>query len=172
MTFDIETERLNIIEPDSDALADWTKLLSDPDVMKYIGDGVPRSPEACLDSLQMAMKHLAKYGYSIGSVYEKESGEFIGRAGMIHVEYNDASPDIEVGYALHKDYWGRGYATELTIAIIEWAFANTDLVKLVGITYPENLASQKVLLKSGMQHMGKSTAYNQEVEWFEIERRA
>ena len=61
------------------------------------------------------------------AVFEKETGEFIGQAGLFHKGFYDEQPDIELAYRLHKKYWGHGYATELAKALIRWAFENIKI---------------------------------------------
>ncbi len=90
----------------------------------------------------------------MGSVYEKATEVFIGRAGLVHLDYNDQQPDIEIGYDLLKAYWGKGYATELAKALIDWGFKRLSIDRIVAVTRPNNILSQKVLQKAGMQQVG------------------
>jgi RimJ/RimL family protein N-acetyltransferase len=120
--------------------------------------------------LNQAIAHYQRHGFSLGTVFEKSSTKFIGRAGLIYLAFDETQPDIEVGYALLPAYWGQGFATELTVAIINWGFAHLDVARLVGIINPANLASQYVLEKSELKFVSYST-YNQlKVARFEIER--
>jgi ribosomal-protein-alanine N-acetyltransferase len=59
----------------------------------------------------------------------------------------DTQPDIEVGYALIKSAWRKGYATELTRALIEWGFTHISVNQLFAVINPENDASRQVLKK-------------------------
>ena len=69
--------------------------------MKYIGQDVRTQPEIMID-LEKAIAHHAKHGFSLGCVFEKESGQFVGRTGLIYLAYDNTQPDIEVAYALVK----------------------------------------------------------------------
>jgi ribosomal-protein-alanine N-acetyltransferase len=82
---------------------------------------------------------------------EKASNDFIGSFAVIPVETTDSSrhAEIQLGYALLKDHWGKGYATESTMAGRRYAFDVMKLPVIVAITEPANIASQKVLLRSG-----------------------
>ena len=73
-----------------------------------------------------------------------------------------------MGYRLHKKFWGKGYATELAKALIDWEFKHLSIDKIVAVIHPENKASQHVLEKAGMIFVGKSTYFNNEVFRFEI----
>lgn len=66
--------------------------------------------------------------------------------------------DIEIGWHLHPDHWGHGYATEAGTAVLGHAFA-AGLSRVVAVTAPENVASQAVCRRLGMRHLGKTRAY-------------
>jgi len=169
MTIMLETKRLIIKVPSEQDINDQYKLQSDPDVMQYIATGV-RTREEVEKILHTAIKHYQKHKFSLGSVFEKATGEFIGRAGLIYLAFDDTQPDIEVGYALLKPYWNKGYATEITKALLEWGFAHLNIVKLVAVTRPENEKSRRVLEKCGM-HFVKMFQYNGiDVTYYEIYR--
>jgi ribosomal-protein-alanine N-acetyltransferase len=162
----IETKNLIIAEPTISDFDQFEKLMSDPEVMQFVG-GI-RSSELVRQKIDEAIMHFSKHGFSAGHVYEKPTGEFIGRAGIFYLEMNDQQPDIEIGYTLHKKYWGKGYASELAKGMIDWAARYSTIKKLVGVTFPENIASRKVLEKAGMKFIGISRAYNEEVAKYEI----
>ena len=165
----IETKRLVVNTPDADDLENLYKLQSDPEVMKYIGQGVRTMAEA-KTGLERAIQHQLKHKFSLGNVYETKSGDFIGRAGLIHVAYDDSQPDIEFGYALLKKFWNKGYATELSKALINWGFENLAVKKLVGIIRPENERSRHVLEKVGMHYVGIENYNGIDVARYEISK--
>ena len=104
-------------------------------------------------------------------VFEKENGNFIGEAGIFHLLFDDTQSEIEVGYHLHKKFWGKGYATELTQALVHWGFQHLLIDKLVAATYLNQIVSQKVLKKSGFDYKGtKQTNDGTELYWYEIQR--
>lgn len=166
--FYIETARTYIRAPQKHDFEDLYKLQTDPEVMRVVGIGKPRSLEEVQKSLKNSLWHQQKYGYSLGSVFEKSSDKFIGRAGLIHLAFGDNSPDIEIAYALHKNYWHKGYATEIAKALIEWGFENLSAAKLVGITRLDNKASQRVLEKAGMRYNKKYLYNGIETSYYEI----
>jgi len=152
----LETERLILKTTELSDLDNLVALRSDPDVMKYIGDGATHTEEQVKSFfLSIAIPYQEKHGIGFFSVFEKESGNFIGQAGLFHVGYDDVQPDIEIAYRLHKKYWGKGYATELVKALIQWGFQNLSVDKLIAGTEPENIASQNVLKKAGLNYKGK-----------------
>jgi len=69
-----------------------------------------------------------------------------------------AEPDIEIGWHLHPDAWGHGYATEAAQAVMADAF-HRGLPRVIAVTNPENVASQAVCRRLGMTHLGRTTRY-------------
>jgi RimJ/RimL family protein N-acetyltransferase len=167
MALFLSTERLILTTPKVEDLDEVFELQSDPEVMRHIGDGA-RTRALVETFLKMAMEHYAKHSFSFFSVREKETNHFVGQAGLVYLGYDDNQPNIEVGYRLHTTYWGKGYATELTTALIEWGFRTLNIPKLMAVADPNNLASHKVLLKAGMTYSGTTTYWNREVSCFEI----
>lgn len=67
-------------------------------------------------------------------------------------------PDVEIGWHLHPDAWGHGYATEAAAAVMDDAFTR-GLPRVVAVTHPDNHASQAVCRRLGMTHLGRTTRY-------------
>lgn len=89
------------------------------------------------------MLHFNKHGFTFGVVFEKEIGNFIGRAGLMYLDYDDTQPEIEIGYRLLKSHWGKGYGTELAKGIIDWGFKHLNVEKLIAIIDPQNEKSRQ-----------------------------
>lgn len=150
----LETSRLLIKRPTIEYLNETIALDSDPSVMKYFIGG-PRSVESTKELLNKAIQQDEKHGFGLGFVFDKENNQFVGRAGLIHLGFDDRNSDIEIVYRLHEIFWGRGYATELSRALIQWGFINLPVQRLVATVNPENFSSIKVLEKSGLQYIAK-----------------
>ncbi len=170
MKIALETKRLVLKFLDSSELANLIALRSDPDVMKYIGDGSIHIEEKVRSFLlNVAIPYQEKHGMGFFAVFEKESGHFIGQAGLFHMGFYDKQPDIELAYRLHKQYWGNGYATELAKALIHWGFERLKISKIVAGAEPENIASQKVLIKAGFDCKDLQKWWNgREIFYYEI----
>ncbi|KTD60353.1 GNAT family acetyltransferase [Legionella santicrucis] len=151
MSILVETSRLLIKTPILDDLEYWYLLHSDEHVMEYMG-GV-QSKSVIQEWLQSDILHYNKHHFTMGSVFEKNNNEFIGRAGLVYLDHNDNQPDIEIGYILHKKYWGQGYGVELVEALIDWGFAHLAVDKLVVVTRPENTKSKCLLEKCGFHYV-------------------
>ncbi len=150
----IETDRL-VLRPL--ALADLGPMhdvYADREVMRYIGRGGAHSEtiEESERRLQRLIDHQEKHGFSLWAVTDRASGTVMGDAGLIL--YAHRGPEIELGYRLAKAYWGRGYATEAARAWLAHGFETLGLKRIVAVTHPEHVASQRVLEKIGMRREG------------------
>jgi len=78
------------------------------------------------------------------------------------------SGDTEIGWHFHPDFWGHGYATEAAAAVLAHAFQG-GLPKVVAVTAPANIPSQKVCTRIGLVHQGQTGRYyNTLCELFEL----
>jgi ribosomal-protein-alanine N-acetyltransferase len=90
-------------------------------------------------------------------VTERETGALIGDGGLHPL--GGVGPDVELGYTLARSAWGRGYATELGRALIDYAFTVLRVPRVVAQVEPANAASRNVLAKLGMTEREERTAY-------------
>ncbi|KTC79734.1 GNAT family N-acetyltransferase [Legionella cherrii] len=167
MTPFLTTTRLIICEPSLNDFDNLYRLQSNFQVMRFIGHG-ERDKNEVMVGLEKAIHHFQKHQFSLGSVYTKDSHEFIGRAGLIYFNYDDHQSEVEVAYALLPQYWGKGYATEITTSLIQFVFRKLNMQKLIAVVHPENASSQNVLIKCGMSYAGTINYWNKEIMKFEI----
>lgn len=105
-------------------------------------------------------KQLARYdadGCGYWMVELKATGEPIGQAGIMFIDI-DGKREAGLGYMIHADHWGRGYATEAAAACVEWAFANLDVARVVAPVRPVNAPSIRVAEEIGMK-LGWGTTF-------------
>lgn len=159
-----ETERLILRKlKNSDTTAIF-EMRKDPDIMRYISE-----PQTDLESsvnwiIKMSEKwDKERIGFS--AVVVKETKEFIGWCGLWTLKETD---EIEVGYAIAKKFWGKGYATEAAERCLQYGFGELKLDKIVALAYPENKASQQVMKKLGMEYIRTGIFYEKELVQFAI----
>lgn len=141
-----ETERLTVqqfqIEKDAE---NFFSINGDKEVMQYIR--APKSKEECDEFLKEVIAgYETDKGRGRWCVVEKASGEFVGTFAFIPVT---GTSDYQLGYALLKKHWGKGFATELMKQGIKYVFQTSQIEKIFAITESANIISQKVLLKTG-----------------------
>jgi RimJ/RimL family protein N-acetyltransferase len=158
----LETDRLTLrrfTAADEDNLFE---LNSDPEVMRFLSGGRPTPRDAV--RTRILPTFLAYYeqfeGFGFWAAEETATGQFLG---WFHFRppLPDASPpgwledgQIELGYRLRQLSWGKGYATEGSRALIDKGFAEFGVQRVVAETMTDNLASRRVLEKSGLTLVG------------------
>ncbi len=146
-----ETERLivrpYVFETDSE---NFFSLNGDDEIMRYIRSAKTRSD---CDAFLKQIIETYKINPLIGrwATDEKASGKFVGSFAIIPIENTN---DIQLGYALLKANWGKGFASELTKKALEYYFQNTNEDHIYAIAEKDNIASHKVLLKNGFVPTG------------------
>ena len=144
----IETERLVIKAFTFDDFTNFLKIHSDEEVMKFFMSGVKSLPEA-ISVFSYITKHQKKHGFSYWGVFNKETGEYIGQAG---VTYN-AEGNLNLCFAFLPEFWGKGYAKESVTAVINWIFKNTEIDKITAMAMPENKRSREFMQKIGLKYV-------------------
>ncbi len=99
-------------------------------------------------------------------IFNKVDGDFIGFCLLR--SFDDGSDDIELGYVLHYNYWGKGIATEMTKALLSQALTIQPDAKFVALTDIANIPSQQVLQKAGMQQAGNYFRNGEELAFFRM----
>ena len=145
-----ETERLMVRHFATDDSDNFFLLNGDEDIMRFIRP-VKTREETDLFLLEILQKQKENPAVGRWAVTKRNTAEFVGSFAFIPIERTDKSDNhrMQLGYALLKQNWGKGYATELTMAGLQYVFTKTGLAEIFAITEVPNLASQKVLLKAG-----------------------
>jgi RimJ/RimL family protein N-acetyltransferase len=132
----IETDRL-VLRPPSHADFDaYAANMADPDAARFIG-GVQSRPVAWRGFLSLAGAWMIQ-GFSMFSMIEKSTGHWIGRLGPW---YPDGWPGNEVGWALVRDAWGKGYAYEGAVAVMDWSFEHLGWSEVIHSINSDNQPS-------------------------------
>ena len=152
MNFDslqLETPRLLLRLPKAEELDAWAEMMADAEAARFIGGVMPRS--MTWRALMTIIGAWHAHGFAMFSVYEKATGRWVGRLGPWRP---DGWPGSEVGWAIVRDCWGKGYAPEGAAAATEWAFEHLGWTSVIHSIDPENTASQAVARKLGSRNLG------------------
>ncbi len=153
----METVRLVLrrLRPDDlDALA---ALYRDPEIRRYFPDGTRTREETEEELTWFLNGHPRDPRLGLWATIDKATGAFIGRCGLLPWTI-EGRPEVEVAYLLDRAYWGRGLASEAARAIVHHAFTVLDVVRLISLVDPANVASQRVATSAGMCWTGELDA--------------
>lgn len=166
VTLPIFTERLALRAYEPDDLDQLHAILyGDPASMALLGGA--RDLAGTRASIERSMVQQEHSGYSFWPVFERESGLLIGEAGLCPLA--PGGPDIALGYAFGRDFWGLGYATEVGRTILAEAFGQLELQRVVAITREANTRSRNVLGKLGFRLDGRRHVWGAEQLYFMLE---
>ncbi len=144
----LKTERLVFRPYKNTDKSHFIALFTDAGVMKYVGDGVLSEKQAELFWHKL-FEQLYPQNFNIWAIFAKESAEYIGHAGIY--PRPTKREDWEFVYLLKRTAWGKGYATEIARRIIEYGFAELNLIEVFTSVDDENAASIRVMEKAGMK---------------------
>ena len=150
----IDTERL-ILRPLSVAdAADAFEWQSDPEVNRYMIYPLYTDIEKTREWIAGLAPDVNEFGFEL-----KSTGKVIGAGGIKYVREADA---WELGYNLNRRYWGMGYATEASKALIRWAYEYEGARDFIACHATQNPASGNVIHKCGfaLDHYGQYARYD------------
>ena len=160
----LTTERLALREFQPRDAENLYRLNRDPRVMRYIGDGSVGTRASASAAISRTTRQYRDYpGLGAWPAEERATGAFVG---WFCLKYIPATIEVEVGYRLLPRVWGRGFATEGARAIVRYGFDVLGLYRIVGLTHPDNLASQRVLCKAGLREAGWGRYYDRDLRLF------
>ena len=119
---------------------------SDAHYMALLGG--TRTESQTREYLARNLKHWDDYNCGLW-ILRDTSGAIAGRCVLRHLDV-EGTDEVELGYGLHTQYWGRGLATEIAIELLRLGRTELQRESLVAITRPENVGSQRVLIKTGL----------------------
>jgi [ribosomal protein S5]-alanine N-acetyltransferase len=155
---DEESERLRFRLLQHDDFETWLPLFSTPEAENFLGlASIPTPQERCRKWFDMVFNRYENDLGGMNVLIDKKSGAFIGQCGLL-VQEVDSIKELEIGYSILSEYWGKGYATEAARKCREFAFANRHSNSLISIIHRENIRSERVALKNGM-HLEKQTIF-------------
>jgi ribosomal-protein-alanine N-acetyltransferase len=132
--------------------ADIRRLHGDSRVMATLSaDGEPFREEQSRAFLERAAEHWKSHGFGLWVFREQAGADFVGYGGIKHaiVEGQD---EVELAYAIRFEYWGKGFATEISNAALKLGFDMMRLDRIVAFTLPHNRASRGVMENCGFTY--------------------
>lgn len=149
----IETERLTIRNFTENDLNHLYRIVNDSKIMSYVPFAKERTLVECKE---LMIRILTRYVESTPDTFKgflllvelKDNNDKIGFVGLFPLSYN--AVETEIFYGLFEEYYGMGYATEIGKSIINYAFSDMNINKVVATVNQDNDVSKRVLNKLGM----------------------
>lgn len=164
----IETERLVLRGWREDDLDGFAEMMAHEDVARFLsGHQRPLSRAEAWRDMALFVGHWALRGYGLFAVEEKHSGAFVGRVGAWQPE---CWVGFELGWAIARPHWGRGYAHEAARAAGDWILGAFALDRIVSLIHADNTPSQKLARRLGLKVSSQTIHAGMVHEVWEISR--
>ena len=169
----LTTPRLRLEPFTDDHLDGLNAMNSDPEVMRYLS-GQPETREQTQAVIERVKARWIDTGYSWWAIVECDTGEVVGAGALQNLRREmtplpDRDCPLEIGWRLRRDRWGRGYASEAAVAIVDHAFDTLNPDELLAVCDPANTASSDVMKRLGMQDAGLQRWYGRELATYRID---
>lgn len=165
----IETNRLILREIEESDIQGIFELDSDPEVHKYLGKKPIKSLQESKAIIRYIRKQYEEAGIGRWAVIDKMTNEFIGWSGLKYEkEVRQEMNYYDLGYRLKKKFWGRGIATETALVSLNYGFQTMGLNEIYAGAHIENIASNKVLQKVGLNFIETFEYDGAPHHWYKI----
>jgi RimJ/RimL family protein N-acetyltransferase len=153
----IETERLRLRPLTTADVDAFVALHQDERVNRFVGAYTHRQALTRLSAIE---RQWATRGHGLCAVELRSTGEFLGRCGL---QYWRQFDEVEAGWTLRAEAWGRGYATEAARAAVEWGFERLGLTSVTAMIRPGNTASERVAERLGFERRREDVLFGHPV---------
>ncbi len=154
--FNQETERVILRKLTMSDVEKWTGFFVDNQMLKFVGVDMSKSPnDLATEWISRQLERYENQGLGHLAVVEKKTGEFIGMGGIIPREV-DGKAEMEIAYSLKQEFWGKGFATEISTHLKKFGLESNISNHFVSIIDKENTASINVAKKNGMKILSET----------------
>ncbi len=144
-----ETPRLLLRLPEELDAEPFVIIHQDPEVLEKKQVTLTAPPggiEVGLRNVRRMLRHWDERDYGQFAVVEKSTGQVIGCVGFYHPE---GWPGIDLGWIIHRERWGNGFATEACLAALQWAWQSERIDRIISLIAPDDLRSIRIATKIG-----------------------
>jgi RimJ/RimL family protein N-acetyltransferase len=149
----VQTRRLVFERLRMEHLPEISPLLLDPRVAEWLWPHGGPTEQDLIDGTRQKEAHWERYGFGIWLLRDIHTGAAVGWGGLQRT-YVAELDEVEAAWAIAPERWGQGLATELAHASIRTAFRALGLREIIAFTLPHNVASRRVMEKSGFVYEG------------------
>lgn len=160
----IDTERLYLRPMVMRDVDDLVALHADPEVSRYTR---PFSGDEAIERLRRDEQDWRRYGHGLFALLAADDGRFLGRVAL---KYWPQFDEAEVGWALRREEWGHGYATEAARACAEWGFREFGYPYLTAMIRADNTRSIRVAERLRMTRLRDDSLFDVPVVVHSVDR--
>jgi len=158
MTFPVlQTARLVLIEINQEHAPELFRIFSNELVCRYYGKDPMQKLSQAQGMIELFNKGYMERRAIRWGIVTKEKQEFIGTVGLNNLQEHNKR--AEIGYELHPDHWRQGYVSEAVNEVLRYSYEQLDLYRIGAVTFPDNEASNQLLIKLGFEREGILRGY-------------
>lgn len=143
----VKTERLLLRDMTMDDMDALHAVFSDPETMRFYPQ--PFDHDMTREWIEAMQQRTERDGVALWTMVLRETDEVIGDCGLV-VQHVDGEREVEIGWHVRRDLWGRGYATEAARACLHHGYISLGRTRFISIIAHGNIASRRVAEKIGM----------------------
>lgn len=155
----LSTPRLNFREMNMGDVDAFMEFISSEEALKYFPTIKRGDRQEAITWVERLGKRYADHGVGLWAITDKQTGAYLGQCGML-VQEIDNRTELEIGYNLNPSSWGKGYATEAAISCKKYILEHQLAPSVISIIHVDNVPSQKVAERNGMQR-GKQVMWRE-----------
>lgn len=167
----LQTARLRLVPYETAHLDAMAEMFGDPEVtaFTYLGRQDRAGTAKVLGSY---MAFLAERGFGMFAILDKQSGAYLGEAGLFVPPAVASTEFLALRYALNRVAWGKGFATEASTAVLDDAFGRLGQEAVIAGVVADNLPSIRVIARIGFVRSGEATSGPHTYDVFTLTRAA
>ena len=147
----IETDRMKFRALVHSDILLWERFFNNNPNLNYQGlDPSLDAKAQSIEWIEIQLKRYKENRFGHHAIIDKKTEEFIGQCGLLKQEI-EGKEEIEIGYHILPEYWGKGYATEAALAVKNYAIKNRICKSLISVIDIRSKGSQNVASKLGMK---------------------
>lgn len=161
------TERLLLRDLRKQDIDPLYQIMHVPEVMRYFPNPDLPSRERIERLIARQIEHWNEHGYGWWAIEPKSENKLIGWSGL---QYLPDTDEVEIAYLVAQPYWGQGLAAEAAGVGLAFGFEKLELEQIVAIVHLENVASQRVAQKLGMDFVDQGRYFDMECFRYRLNR--
>ena len=142
------TDRVQVRKISNDDFHDMMSVYGDVEAMRWVDNGEPIRIDDCRRWIAVTLENYRQRGYGMFALTSHDDQQVIGFCGLVHPGGQEMP---EIKYAFKREFWGRGLASEVVPAMLQFAASKLGRFRVIATIDPDNVASRKVVTRAGME---------------------